>query len=81
MRVLLHLGESMYFFSECAETPEQQLLSNAFKDILVKCGIWVQPNAMAILESLKKVRIVEKEDEPVQKGRLAQLMEQKYGIK
>lgn len=79
MRVLLYLGESMFFFSECIETQEQQLLSNAFKDILINCGIWLQPNAMAILESLKKVKIIEKEDKPVPKGKLAQLMEQKYG--
>jgi hypothetical protein len=79
MRVLLHLGESMYFFSECIETTEQQLLSNAFKDILIKCGIWLQPNSMAILKALKKVKLIEKEDKPVPKGKLAQLMEQKYG--
>lgn len=79
MRVLLYLGERMYFFSECIETTEQQLLSNAFKGILINCGIWAQPNAMAIMQALKKVRLVEKEDEPVKTGKLAHLMEQKYG--
>ena len=79
MRVLLHLGESMYFFSECIVTTEQQLLSNAFKDILIKCGIWAQPNAMAIMQALKKVRLVEKEDKPVKEGPLGKAMRQKYG--
>ena len=79
MRVLLHLGECMYFFSECIEGSEQQVLSNMFKDILVKCGVWLQPNGKAILEALKKVQLIEKEEEPVKQGRLAQMMEQKYG--
>ena len=79
MRVLLHLGECMFFFSECIEGPEQQVLSNMYKDILIKCGVWLQPNGKAILEALKNVRIIEKEEEPVKQGKLAKLMEQKYG--
>lgn len=79
MRVLCHLGECMYFFSECSEGSEQQVLSNMFKDILAKCGVWLQPNAKAILEALKKVQLIEKEETPVKKGPLQRRMEQLHG--
>lgn len=86
-RVLQHLGERMFFFTETLE-PDQVVLRNMFTEILVNCGVWVQPNGSHILKSLdekdnwlkrigKKLLIFPEKKET--KGRLNKLIEAKYG--
>ena len=78
-RILGHLGEVMFFFSDTVNTQEERVLANAFRCILARCGIWLQPNSEQIIEALSDVVLKPEEDKPGQKSKLAKLMEQKYG--
>jgi len=89
LRVLQCLGEHMHFFNDDLEEGEALHLRNMFVKILVMSGVWVQPNGEKILTGLEKeswLRSIGRfifrapaDPEQAQKGRLAQLMEKKYG--